>query len=42
MIEELGRVRDSLGDAGAAERVAHMITALADRGVRAPAAGVGA
>lgn len=42
MVEELGRVCDSLGDAGAAERVAHMITALADRDVTAPAAGVSA
>ena len=37
MIEELGRVRASLGDAGAAERVARMVTTLAERSVR-PAA----
>jgi lipid-A-disaccharide synthase len=42
MIEELHRVRDSLGEAGAAQRVAQMITALADTGTRAHTASVGA
>jgi len=41
MIDDLRRVRESLGEAGAAERVAHMITALADRSVRASAVGAG-
>jgi len=35
MIDDLQRVRASLGEAGAAERVAHMITALAESGARA-------
>jgi lipid-A-disaccharide synthase len=42
MIDELRRVRDSLGDAGAAERVARMITALAQRSEHATAVGAGA
>jgi len=42
MIEELRRVRDSLGETGAAQRVARIIAALADSGARAHTAGVGA
>jgi lipid-A-disaccharide synthase len=42
MLEDLGRVRTSLGEAGASERVARIITALADRGAHAPAVSVGA
>ena len=41
MIDDLRRVRESLGDAGAAERVARMITALADRPVATTALEVG-
>jgi lipid-A-disaccharide synthase len=41
MIDDLRRVRESLGEAGAAERVARMITALADRTAATPAIGVG-
>jgi lipid-A-disaccharide synthase len=41
MIDDLRRVRESLGEAGAAERVARMITALADRTAATPAMGVG-
>ena len=37
MIDELRRVRESLGEAGAADRVARMITALADRTALTPA-----
>jgi hypothetical protein len=36
MIDDLRRVRESLGEAGAAARVARMITALADRSAAAP------
>jgi lipid-A-disaccharide synthase len=42
MIGELQRVRESLGEAGAAERVAHMVGALADSGARATEVRVGA
>jgi lipid-A-disaccharide synthase len=42
MIEDLHRVRASLGDPGAAERVARMVTALAERDARASAVSVGA
>jgi len=42
MIAELQRVRASLGDAGAAERVARMITELAAREVPRSAASVSA
>jgi lipid-A-disaccharide synthase len=41
MIDDLRRVRESLGEAGAAERVARMITALADRTAATPAMSVG-
>ncbi len=41
MIDDLRRVRESLGAAGAAERVANMITALADRPAGATALEVG-
>jgi lipid-A-disaccharide synthase len=41
MLDDLRRVRESLGEAGAAERVARMITALADRAAAAPALSVG-
>jgi lipid-A-disaccharide synthase len=42
MIEDLARVRASLGDAGASARVAGMVTALAERGADVAAASVGA
>jgi lipid-A-disaccharide synthase len=42
MIEELQRVRASLGEPGAAGRVARMITALAESGVPASTVSVGA
>ena len=42
MIADLQRVRASLGEAGAADRVARMITALAERGARSSAVSVSA